>query len=144
MPPSSITSSRDCAIRRSLGTPDSNGTVVWMGQDAHELTYTCPECQQSGRELEPVKGSWFPSITTPLPPPHAALCSVSALHEPPGMQPVALFLNCHLVRCLHRQQPSKATSYLKNTHHLRYVALRAWLHAEVITRINLRIYRETL
>ncbi|XP_056331057.1 thrombospondin type-1 domain-containing protein 7A [Danio aesculapii] len=39
-----------CAIRRSLGTPDSaNGTVVWMGQDAHELTYTCPECQQESQ-----------------------------------------------------------------------------------------------
>lgn len=46
-----VMSSSYCAIQRSLGTPDSaNGTVVWMGQDAHELTYTCPECQQPSLE----------------------------------------------------------------------------------------------
>lgn len=46
-----VMSSSYCAIRRSLETPDSaNGTVVWMGQDAHELTYTCPECQQPSQE----------------------------------------------------------------------------------------------
>ncbi|CAL8355972.1 unnamed protein product [Arctogadus glacialis] len=41
---------RSCAkVRRALQAEEApcNGAVVWMGGDAHELTYTCPECQQS-------------------------------------------------------------------------------------------------
>ncbi|XP_030226245.1 thrombospondin, type I, domain containing 7Ab [Gadus morhua] len=41
---------RSCAkVRRALKAEEApcNGAVVWIGGDAHELTYTCPECQQS-------------------------------------------------------------------------------------------------
>ncbi|KAF4076092.1 hypothetical protein AMELA_G00226460 [Ameiurus melas] len=36
-----------CAMRRSRATLDSTScAAVWMGRDAHELTFTYPECQQ--------------------------------------------------------------------------------------------------
>ncbi|XP_017308235.1 thrombospondin type-1 domain-containing protein 7A [Ictalurus punctatus] len=36
-----------CAMRRSRATLDSAScAAVWMGRDAHELTFTYPECQQ--------------------------------------------------------------------------------------------------
>lgn len=38
-----------CAkVHRSLKAQesDANGTAVWMGQNAHEMIYTCPDCQE--------------------------------------------------------------------------------------------------
>lgn len=46
---SSCESSSYCAkVHRSLKAQesDANGTVVWMGQNAHEMSYTCPDCQE--------------------------------------------------------------------------------------------------
>lgn len=42
-------SSSYCAkVHRSLKAQESaaNGTAVWVGQNAHEMIYTCPDCQE--------------------------------------------------------------------------------------------------
>ncbi|TKS82601.1 Thrombospondin type-1 domain-containing protein 7A [Collichthys lucidus] len=47
--PSSCESSSYCAkVHRSLKAQesDANGTAVWVGQNAHEMIYTCPDCQE--------------------------------------------------------------------------------------------------
>ncbi|MED6240563.1 hypothetical protein AMECASPLE_027235 [Ameca splendens] len=35
-------------VHRSLKAQesDANGTAVWMGQNSHEMVYTCPKCQE--------------------------------------------------------------------------------------------------
>lgn len=48
MPPGYENSSYCAKVHRSLKAQesDANGTVVWMGQNAHEMIYTCPNCQE--------------------------------------------------------------------------------------------------
>ncbi|CDQ64810.1 unnamed protein product [Oncorhynchus mykiss] len=45
-------------LRRHLQATESNanGTVVWMGQNVHELTYTCPDCQELGQSSSQSSG----------------------------------------------------------------------------------------
>lgn len=33
-------------LHRSLQAQDANGAAVWGGRNAHEMVYTCPECQE--------------------------------------------------------------------------------------------------
>lgn len=46
--PAAESSSYCAKVHRSLKAQESgaNGTAVWVGQNAHEMSYTCPDCQE--------------------------------------------------------------------------------------------------